>query len=208
MPAAVKILSAVKGIVLFISLFYLTFYLPMTLTFYSSGWMKLNCNWHERCERIGADNAYKGMDELAAYFRHQGGLDSFRTKKEKLHLEEVRGMFDTMLMAGIAAAVLLALTFERRRAARFALVNAAIILCLLIVLPFFGTFWRDIFHPLLFDNQLWLNTPADLSFYLMPRQFFKYTVALLILSSVALNAAIWLLLRRPGTGTSPAGKKR
>jgi hypothetical protein len=42
----------------------------------------------------------------------------------------------------------------------------------------------------------------------MPRQFFKYTVALLILSSVALNAAIWLLLRKPGIKTAPAGKKR
>ena len=201
-----KILSGLKGIVLFVSLFYLTFYIPMTLTFYSPGWMKLNCRWHERCEAIGAENAYKGMDELAAYFRHQGGLDSFWTKKEKLHLEEVRGMFDTMFVAGIAAVVLLALTFERRRAARFALVNAAIILCLLIVLPFFGTFWRDVFHPLLFDNQMWLNTRADLSFYLMPRQFFKYTVALLILSSVALNAVIWLLLRRPGRRTSPGWK--
>lgn len=201
-----KILSTLKGIVLFISLFYLTFYLPMTLTFYSPEWMKLNCRWHERCEAIGVENAYRGMDELAAYFRHQGGLDSFRTKKEKLHLEEVRGMFDTMLIAGIAAAVLLALTFERRRAASFALVNAAIILCLLIVLPFFGTFWRDVFHPLLFDNQLWLNTRADLSFYIMPRQFFKYTVALLILSSVALNVLIWLLLRRPRDRNTPGWK--
>jgi hypothetical protein len=30
----------------------------------------------------------------------------------------------------------------------------------------------------------------------MPRQFFKYTVALLVLLSVAVNVILWLLLRR------------
>ena len=194
-PHPKNFLYSVKGLVLFISLFYLTFYVPMSLTFYSSAWMKLNCRWHDRCEMIGVDNAYRGMDELAAYFRHQGELDSFRTKKEKLHLEEVRGMFDKMFVAAIAAAVLLALTFDRRRASLYALINIAIILSLLFVLPFFGTFWKDVFHPLLFKNNLWMNNRFDLSFYLMPRDFFKYTVALLIFSTAALNAFVWLRWR-------------
>lgn len=191
-------LHGVKGLVLFVSLFYLTFYVPMSLTFYSSEWMKLNCRWHERCEMIGTETAYRGMDELAAYFRHRGGLDSFRTKKEKLHLEEVRGIFDKMFVAGIAAAALLALTFDRRRASLYALLNMAIILSLLIVLPFFGTFWKDIFHPLLFKNNLWMNNRFDLSFYIMPRDFFKYTVALLIFSTAAINAFVWLWFRPRG----------
>lgn len=194
-----KIFGKAKGVLLFVSLFYLTFYVPMSLTFYSPLWMKINCSWHERCDTIGTDTAYKGMDELAAYFRHQGELDSFRTKKEKLHLEEVRGMFDRMFVIGVAAVIVLALTFNRKRAARFALVSAAIILCLLLVLPFFTTFWRDVFHPLLFKNNLWINNAYDLSYYIMPRQFFKYTVALLIALSVAINLVLWLTLRRSRT---------
>ncbi|MEZ4547819.1 MAG: hypothetical protein R3B51_08900 [Thermodesulfobacteriota bacterium] len=104
-------------------------------------------------------------------------------------------MFDKMSVAGIAAAVLLALTFDRRRASLYALINIAIILSLLFVLPFFGTFWKDVFHPLLFKNNLWMNNRFDLSFYLMPRDFFKYTVALLIFSTAALNAFVWLRFR-------------
>jgi uncharacterized membrane protein len=189
-------INRLKGILLFVSLFYLTFYIPMALTFYAPQWMKLNCEWHERCEVIGYDNAYKGIEELASFFRHQGGLDRFRTAKEKTHLKEVRGIFDRMLIAGSAALVLLVLTYDRRRVQRYALINAAIILSLLLVLPFFTTFWRDVFHPMLFRNNLWINNRYDLSFYIMPRQFFKYTVALIVLLSVAVNVILWLALRR------------
>ena len=191
-----NILNRTKGIILFISLFYLTFYIPMSLTFYAPQWMKLNCNWHERCKIIGYDNAYRGIDELASYFRHRGGLESFWTVKEKTHLKEVRGMFDKMLIGGAFALVMLILTYDRRRVPRYALINAAIILSLLLILPFFTTFWRDIFHPLLFKNNLWMNNRYDLSFYIMPRQFFKYTIALLIAISVSVNIILWLALRK------------
>ncbi len=194
-----NILNRIKGIILFVSLFYLTFYVPMSLTFYAPQWMKLNCNWHERCKIIGYDNAYRGIDELASYFRHRGGLESFWTVKEKLHLKEVRGMFDKMLIGGVFALVLLIFTYDRRRVPRYALINAAIILSLLLILPFFTTFWRDIFHPLLFKNNLWMNNRYDLSFYIMPRQFFKYTIALLIAISVSANIVLWLALRKGAT---------
>lgn len=191
-----KILSGLKGTVLFISLLYLTFYIPMTLTFYLPGWIRLNCGWHNRCALIGYEDAYRGAEELAAYFRHRGELGNLWTAKEKLHLQEVRGIFDKMFIAGIAALAALFLTFERKRAARYALINAVIILALLVVLPFFGTFWRDIFHPLLFDNDLWMNDRADLSFYIMPRRFFMYTVAALTLLCFCVNMALWLALRK------------
>ena len=194
-----NILNRTKGIILFISLFYLTFYIPMSLTFYAPQWMKLNCNWHERCKIIGYDNAYRGIDELASYFRHRGELESFWTVKEKTHLKEVRGMFDKMLIGGAIALVLLILTYDRKRVPRYALINAAIILSLLLILPFFTTFWRDIFHPLLFKNNLWMNNRYDLSFYIMPRQFFKYTIALLIAISVSVNIVLWLGLRKGAT---------
>lgn len=191
-------MRTIKAAVLFVSLLYLTFYIPMALTFYAPTWMKFYCGFNERCEQIGMEEALGSIEELSAFFRHQGGLESFYTNKEKLHLTEVRGMFDSLFVAALAGVVLLALTFERRRACRFALINAAVILSLLFVLPFFGTFWRDVFHPLLFDNNLWMNNQYDLSFYIMPRAFFKYTVALLTVTCFLINIGIWLGLRKSG----------
>jgi len=189
-------IDRLKGTILFLSLFYLTFYIPMSLTFYAPSWMKLNCEWHDRCAIIGYENAYTGIEELASFFRHKGELDHFYTRKEKTHLTEVRGIFDRMFVIGVAAVILLTLTYDRKKIGRYAMINAAIILSLLLVLPFFTTFWRDIFHPLLFKNNLWMNNRYDLSFYIMPRQFFKYTVALLVALSVSLNIIIWLLCRK------------
>lgn len=191
-----KFISRIKSVGLFLSLIYLTFYVPMTFTFYLPNWMEINCNWHERCRAVGTDRSEKGIRELAAFFRHQGELASFFTEKEKQHLAEVRVIFDKMFLLGLISLLILILFYNKKKLSRFALINAVIILCLLIVLPFFGTFWRDIFHPLIFDNNLWKNNKYDLSYYIMPRVFFKYTVALLILLCFSINTAICLGLRK------------
>jgi len=188
-------LNRIKKIFLFISLLYLTFYLPMTLTFYLPQWMEYNCVLHNRCDVIGIERSVEGINELASFFRHQGQLESFLTQKEKLHLKEVRGIFDKMFFIALISIAIIVIAYQRKLVSRYALINAVIIVCLLIVLPFFGTFWRDVFHPLLFDNDLWQNNKYDLSFYIMPRVFFKYTVGLLIISCFLINMAIWLMLR-------------
>lgn len=185
-----------KGALLFVSLLYITFYIPMAFSVYSPVWMEYNCEYHKRCEVVGMEEARKGISELSAYFRHQGTLETFYTDKEKLHLKEVRGIFDKLFLASLGALLLLVLTFDRKRVSRFAVVNALLILSLLAVLPFFGTFWRDIFHPLIFNNDLWMNDQYDLSFYIMPRQFFKYTVGLLTVLCFLINIGIWLGLRK------------
>ncbi len=190
-----KVLSRIKPIFLFISLLYLSVYIPMTLTFYLPQWMEFNCGLHTRCDVIGNERAIAGIHELVAFFRHQGELNSFLTQKEKLHLKEVRGIFDKMFFFALFSLVILVATYNRKRVSRYAVINAVIIICLLIVLPFFGTFWRDVFHPLLFDNNLWQNNKYDLSFYIMPRVFFKYTVGLLIILCFSINTSIWLVLR-------------
>ena len=189
-------MNGIKGLILFVSLLYLTFYIPMMFTIYLPTWMKFNCDYHKRCEVVGIEQANEAISELSAFFRHEGGLESFYTEKEKLHLSEVRGIFDRLFIAALAALVLLALTFSPGRASRFALINAAVILLLLLVLPFFGTFWREIFHPLMFDNDLWMNNKYDLSFYIMPRQFFKHTVALLVVLCFLINIGLWLGLKK------------
>lgn len=188
-------MRAVKRTALFISLFYLTFYVPMALTFYLPAWMQFNCEFHKRCDVVGMEEAKNSISELSAFFRHQGGLHSFYTDKEKTHLLEVRGIFDSLFIASVVSAILLALSFNARSTSRFALINAILILSLLFVLPFFGTFWRDIFHPLLFQNDLWMNNQHDLSFYIMPRQFFKYTVGLITVLCFLTNMIIWFGLR-------------
>jgi len=191
------ILKIVRHSILFLSLFYVTLYLPFSLILYLPGWYKISCNWHSRCEKMGYERIDTGIKELSRFFRHQGELTSiFWTGKEKAHLLEVRHMADKMFFFSIFALCGLIFCFHARLVSDFALVNMIIILSLLTILPVFGVFWRDVFHPILFKNQLWLNTRFDFSFYIMPRVFFKITTALLIVICSGINFLIWYGLRK------------
>lgn len=185
----------IKGILLFISLFYLTVYIPLILMIYPPYWYQLNCEWHPRCEQIGYERAFKSIDELTAFFRYQGQLAKPWTLKEKLHLEEVRYIFNKLFFGAILAVVPLCLIFDRQRVSRYAFINVIVIILLLLIVPFFTPFWRQIFHPLLFDNELWKNNRFDVSYYIMPRQFFKLSMIFLITLSCLLNLSVWLSLR-------------
>ena len=188
-------MAKIKGILLYISLFYLTVYIPLGLMIYFPQWYELNCNWHNRCKILGYDRSLKAIGELTDFFRHRGKLATRWTMKEKLHLAEVRGMFDKMFFGALVSVALLFWTFDRKRVPRYAFANGLIILSLILILPFFTRFWVEVFHPLLFDNDLWKNNPLDVSWYIMPRQFFKYSTVFLVAVCFLINFALWLVFR-------------
>ncbi|MFP4226964.1 MAG: DUF1461 domain-containing protein [Desulfobacterales bacterium] len=180
------------------ALLYLSVYIPIAGVLYFPFWFDANCHWHDRCQRFGEQKAADRIDELTAYMRHMGDLSSSDwTLKEKWHLEEVRGIFDALFFAGLAAAGVLISLFNAKTLRRAGLANIGIMLCLCAILPFFGFFWRDIFHEWLFDNAHWKNNPGDVSYYIMPRVFFKHTMMLIIGVSALINAGVFMgLLKR------------
>ena len=183
--------------ILFLSLFYFTFYLPMSFTTYNSWWYKSMCSYHYRCERFGADDINLKIDELTDYFLHKAdSLDKW-TKKEKFHLEEVRNILDRMFIIAAVSLIFLIINYKRTRNLKsFSKINLALVVCFFIIFPFFKTFWREIFHPIFFDNDLWKNTKLDVSYYIMPRTFFKITVGFIFTSWLLINLTTYLVLRR------------
>lgn len=179
---------------LLLSLAYLTFFLPVMTVAYFPFWYKANCGFHGRCAVAGEEKAFLGIDELVAYFRHTRSdlVSPFWTWKEKKHLAEVRGMLDTMTILCVPALLMLAFSFEIRRARRSAVVIMIAAGSLFLVLPFFKFFWRHVFHPLLFSNKNWLNTPLDFSYYILPRVFFQYTVVVIVAMTILVNLAIYV----------------
>lgn len=184
----------VKTTVLFFCFFYLTLYLPVFTSLYIPHWYTANCHFHGRCERVGLQKSHQGIHELTSYYRHTSDNlpSSFWTAKEKLHLEEVRHMTDSLFYTALIALVLFFICFDIHVLRCFALINLLSILMLLFILPFFPYFWRHIFHPLLFTNMNWLNTPNDFSYYILPRAFFRNTLIFMIVSSSLINLAVFL----------------
>lgn len=184
-----------RGTLLFASLLYITIYLPLSFMIYLEPWYFANCNWHPRCERLGMEHASVAIDELTSFFLHQGELVTRWTPKEKAHLLEVRNIYDGMFLAFFPALAALIWTFDRRLVRRFAWTNIGIIVACAVVLPFFRDFWNEVFHPLLFDNELWRTNPNDISWYVTPRVFFFHSTIALIIVISAINLAIALGLR-------------
>ena len=186
-------MNFLKHILLFLSLPCITIYIPLAAVIYTPFWYKANCSWHPRCEDFGKTRAVRHIQELTGYLRHSGELESPAwTNKERWHLAEVRQIFDRLFFIALAAAGILIALFDRGALKTPALVNIGLMLLLCAVLPFFTIFWRDIFHGWLFDNTYWKNNPADVSYYIMPRVFFKHTMMLLIAAAGLLNAGVFL----------------
>lgn len=187
-------MKSVSNFIIFISLFYLTFYVPFALTSYNSYWIKYGCNFHKRCEVFGSENVKNAADNLISFLLHKKELNDQWRENEKIHLNEVRTILDIMFVAVVLAVTLL-IIFRSRMSGldKIAAVNLIIALCLFIVLPNFKTFWRDIFHPILFDNDLWKLTRQDTLYYIMPRVYFKITTAVILSFWAVLNIFIVLI---------------
>lgn len=196
-------MKKIKNTIFGAALFYLTLYLPVALMTYFPLWYSINCKLHSRCNAIGTSNARAYIDQLTDFFLHLNPLSAGWTIKERLHLAEVRDMLDVLALFAVICIALLIVTFNRTKISTYALVNLAVILSLLLVLPFFKTFWTKVFHPLLFSNDLWKNNFMDRSFYIMPRVFFKYSIICLVAVSALINGLTWFFFRTRNAAHAP-----
>jgi len=185
-----------RRLVLGISLFYVTAWLPLAFVVYLPTWYHLSCHWNPRCEVLGEARTTQAVTELTRFFRHAGSLETRWSAKERQHLAEVRTIYDRLALGAVFALAGLVLSFECRTARCAALVNVVLVAAVLVVIPVFRPFWMNVFHPLLFDNQLWRTNRFDLTWYITPVVYFQWTIVFLVGAVVALNLGVWLLCRR------------
>lgn len=180
------------------------FFIPLAAVIYTPWSYQVNCHWNPRCEQLGSANTISRSEELASFFRHQSSTLASPpwSDKEVKHLTEVRGMYDHafwlfMLLTGI---FLLDLWLSKRlsRYQHYAVISRNILLALLVLMlaisPFFRFFWMQVFHPLVFSNELWRTDPQDISWYLMPSQYFLWVIVFLLASTLLLNQLLVYLL--------------
>lgn len=172
--------SAARAFLTWLGLVLFALWLPVAVVAWLPGWHESSCDWHDRCARYGLDNARERISELRSFLQGRNELDATRwTEKERTHLTEARRLLADFSVLALLGALIFAHADAalRARTARWAILFSA---ACVIVLPFFGSFWREVFHPLLFRNALWLNEPPDTSWWIMPRIYFHYTTALVI----------------------------
>ena len=180
-----------KNISVFAALFYLTFYIPFLITAYNPYWIKYNCVNSDRCSKVKTDFSEQAIDELTSFLSHRGELKTGWQKNEKIHMNEVRYIFDIMFLAALVSLVaVLIIRKDRMSLYKFAIINIVLALALFLIIPNFKTFWREVFHPLLFNNDFWKMSRQDVSYYITPRSFFKLTTIVVLSTWMFINVLI------------------
>lgn len=205
LPFAPKMLfSKFKTITFPILLLLWLFFIPLALVIYTPFSYQMNCQWNPRCEQLGNAKADTSSLELARFFRHE--LNILPTppwsEKELQHLTEVRSMYAKAfwLFIVITAIFMLDLLVSQQlqRYKHYARISRNFMLGLftlmLVISPFFNFFWLDIFHPLVFSNDLWRTDLQDISWYLMPSNYFLGVIVFLLAATLVLNQLLVILL--------------
>ena len=188
------------------SLFVVSLYLPLSFFIYSPCYHLNKLPEIKRIERIGRDKAVKAVEELYVFFRHENSLTlKDWSEKELQHLKEVRRLLDLLGLFFLLSILFLALARKNMNIAGISFWNGMGFLLLGILLSVhFVFFWKHIFHPLLFENNLWRNTPEDLSYYLMPRSYFKKITLWICFFSLGFHFLLCLFFSIKSKNQNPA----
>ena len=180
--------------------------IPLGLIVYTPYAYQWYCPINPRCELISASFAQQSIQQLTDFLQHQTPrLFPPWSHKEHLHMLEVCGMYDQA--AALFGLLLLWIGYDvwqpnartryQRHVQHSLYVSLGLVLACLLIMPFFQYFWMKVFHPLLFNNQLWRIDSGDISWYLMPRQFFMWVIGFIVGMSLLLHVLLWGLLCLP-----------
>lgn len=185
---------------------YISVCIPLALTIYTPYAHLWYCPLNPRCDLLSDSFFQQSVQQLTAFLQHQTALlQTPWSHKEALHMLEVRGMYDQAAVLFFGGLLWIAWDVRKpnshQRYQQYVqhslYLSIGLLLICALIMPFFKFFWLHIFHPLLFNNQLWRTDPADISWYLMPRQFFMWVIGFIVLSSVLLQIIFRWLLRIP-----------
>lgn len=193
--------ARITGIVLPPLLLFWLFCLPLAFSVYTPYLYQANCYWNERCDQLGEQQTERRISELNRFFLHLNTqLPQPWTQKENIHMGEVRQIYDSVFIVFILLTLFFIFDYRRgsqaglryRRYTRNSLlISVALMLCALLLIPFFKVFWMNVFHPLLFDNELWRTNRSDVSWYLVPKLFFMRAILFITVTTLLLNLALW-----------------
>ena len=111
---------------------------------------------------------------LRYFFLHTQKLDqSIFTPEEIQHYNEVRNIYDVIIIISLISTLLLFLLKPKSTEISSALKKIGLGLPILFfILPWFATLFNGIFHTTLFSNSLWIMHPNQISYYIFPYEFF------------------------------------
>lgn len=183
----------IQNVIFFISLMYLTFFLPLLITIYSVNWYEFNYKNQEITKQIQSEKRENATINLISFFSYNENLNSLWNEKEKNHMLDVRQIYLYLQLFALICLVLLVITFDKTYLQFFSKINIYILFSFLLLLPVFSFLFSGIFHELLFNNTNWIITSEDMSYYLFPIEFFKNSFLFIVFFAILENIMIYFI---------------
>lgn len=194
----VNIQIKIKNIIFLFSLLYITIYLSSVFVIYSSSWYEFNYKQQETYLKLSEEKVQNSTSNLINYLLHKEELNDNWNSKEKLHYIDVRSIYDNFFILFILSLFGIIWSFKKinlKYIKKASKTNIVVILFLCLIFPIFQYFWDYIFHPLIFNNNLWLMFPTDISYYLFPYSFFKNSLLFIVLVAILQNLIIYIIYK-------------
>lgn len=175
------------------ALLLVTLALALLPLIFSTGWYRYNCDFHQRCNNLGTQGVEQRAANMGSFFLHLEPLAASWDPRGRAHLEDVREIYKVLAVVALGATALLSFMLWQDPS-RLGPAGRGALLAMLattIIIPLFGPFWEEVFHPLLFNNDLWRTRPGEVLWNLTPRVFFRNSAIALIGTSALLNLLAW-----------------
>lgn len=185
-----------KKFFFFLSILYLTLFLPFLITIYCSSWYNFNYEKQEITKNISLIDQKNATENLVSFFAYNTNLNSLWNEKEISHMYDVRQIYFILELLALISIVLVICLFDKSHMIYCVKINIIFLVSLLIILPFFQFIFSGIFHEILFTNNNWIMTDKDISYYLFPLEFFRNSFLFIILISILENFLIFLISKK------------
>lgn len=182
-------MSKTQVVLYTLTILYLSLYIPFTITAYSTS---LNLLIVDEYEYIEDSVEKSSITNLLNFYLYKDKLDStFWNEKEIEHLTEVRNIFLIVHLLALISIIGAFKYYKNSSKSYLFNIGVLIVFSILIFLNF-AYFWDYIFHPLIFNNNLWITDLNDLSTYLFTYSFFEKIAMIIIGGSIIINIILYL----------------
>lgn len=183
-------------VLFFISIIYLSLFVPLMIVVYSASWYDYNYKTQEITKQIITTNKDNATNNLIGFFSYKNSLNDLWNQKEKTHMNDVRTIYLYLEIFAMICLILFLFTFDKTLIVKYSKYNLIVILALLVVLPFFAIFWNTIFHQTLFNNDFWLMNQNDISYYLFPIKFFRNSFLFIVFFAEFENVLLYFISKK------------
>ena len=149
------------------SVFYLIFYISISVTIYSLLWYDINFQSQNLYEVLERGYVEQNKINMIDFFLYKSDLNDNWLYEEKVHLNDVRNIYAVLFILGLISFFIIGFFWDKKYIkVKYFIINIFILLSLLLILPFFRFFWDEIFHLIMFRNNYWIIIENSL-FYLL-----------------------------------------